>query len=488
MTSLSIPFALDHHGNEVPIDEAERFKANYYRCPECKEIVNPRKGDQRKYFAHKSGVLDETDCSLSSQADVEEMVEELRTSDIEKGEENQDIRVYLGEEPGGRLRLFGVLPSLDWSTIPPGVDIDPLLSDIEVSGSGVERTPVGRSFHPSEPEVTFELDPRSEKYLVEIDGPDRLDDILGEWTADGPTSGDLFVGDQTRARRFQENRQIKHGEWVYVLADAVDVELPDIVETYSLADWTVLAFPARPETEALLEEYSTGLTTDEYGFDADIVLPAHAHPTSDAPISSKPRDAIFVGVVPAPEQDPIFEIVSIPKRHGETVELESTGPGNPRYFKSTLPAQGSKRISVHQRNSSRHRLVHLHAEEDPTEGAQETGIGDIGLSIGHGEDSIHLGPLDEESEYTFPSDFQPQTLPGTITYTGPEGLNLEITGEFPTTYEGNSPLVRTTTNLESFLPNLSHWVNQGCSSVSVEFDGIGTVELNFSEVTSGGNA
>ncbi len=488
MTSLSIPFALDHHGNEVPIDEAERFKANYYRCPECKEIVNPRKGDQRQYFAHKSGVLDETDCSLSSQADVEEMVEELRTSDIEKGEENQKIRVYLGEEPGGRLRLFGVLPSVDWSTIPPGVDIDPLLSDIEVSASGVERSPVGRSFHPSEPEVTFELDPGSENYRLAVSGPARLENILGEWTADGPSSGDLFIGDQTRARRFQESRQIKHGEWVYVLADAVDIELPDIVGTYSLADWTVLAFPARPETEALLEEYSTGLTTDEYGFDADVVLPAHAHPTSDAPISSKPRDTIFVGVVPASEQDPIFEIVSIPKRYGETVELDSTGPGNPRYFKSKLPAQGSKRISVHQRNSSRHRLVHLHAEEDPKKAVPKTRMEGVGLKISQGEDSRQLAPLDEESKYTFPKDFQPQTLQGTVTYTGPEGLNLEIAGEFPSTYEGNSPLVRTTTDLESFLPNLGHWVQQGCSSVSIEFEGIGTVELNFSEVNSGGNA
>ena len=490
MSTLSIPFALDPHGTEVPIDEAIRFKTNYYRCPECSEIVNPRKGEKRSYFAHKSGVLDDTTCSLASQADIDEMVDELRTSDIEKSEQNRNIRVYLSEEPGGRLRLFGVLPSLEWAAVPPRTDIDSVLSQTAIETTGIERSPVAQSFHPSNPEVTFELDPRSEGYSVDIEGPGVAHTVVGNWTSDSLSQGDLFVGDQTRARRFQDKRQIKHGEWVYVLTEDRLTDVPDLVTTFSLAEWTVLAFPARPETEDLLEEHSTSLTTDNYGFDADVVLPAEAHPTSDAPINSAPDDSILVGVVPAAELDPVFEIVSVPKRDGDTVELKSTGPGNPRYFKSAIPTQGSRRISVHQRNSSRHRLVHFHTEET-TERFQdpiEEEMGNIGLEIELDDEPPQLSPLGEVSKYTFPKDFSPMTLPGVVSYSGPSGLTIEVTATFPPSSDGNSTVTRTTTELEPLLPNIGHWIQQGCAEVVFDFDGIGSVRLDFSAVTAGGTA
>ena len=92
MSDISIPVALDPYGNPVPIEEAIRFKSDYYCCPECGEFLEPRKGTSRAHFyAHKKGVLEDTDCSLSSQADIDRMVDDLRTSDIEQEEKERQI-------------------------------------------------------------------------------------------------------------------------------------------------------------------------------------------------------------------------------------------------------------------------------------------------------------------------------------------------------------------------------------------------------------
>jgi len=46
------------------------------------------------------------------------------------------------------------------------------------------------------------------------------------------------------------------------------------------------------------------LTTDDYGFDADVILPAHAHPTIEAPIYGDPSETVLVGITPAEILDP----------------------------------------------------------------------------------------------------------------------------------------------------------------------------------------
>jgi len=179
-----------------------------------------------------------------------------------------------------------------------------LLDDLEVTTDGVTNPPVPSNFHPSESETIFSLNPTAEEFVVDIQGPDELGPILGKWTSDGFEKGDLFVGDQSRARRHRSNRQIKQGEWVYLLTKILPNRLPDVVETHDVGSFNVLAFPARESTEDLLEEYGEGLTTDDYGFDADVILPAHAHPTIEAPIYGDPSETVLVGITPAEILDP----------------------------------------------------------------------------------------------------------------------------------------------------------------------------------------
>jgi len=457
---------------------------DYYRCPKCKEFLDPRQGPKRQYFAHKRGVLDSEDksCPLSSQADVDEMVDELRKSDIEEGEDQRSIRVYLGERHESQLECFGVIPSLEWGQIPQRADVESLLSQLEIATEGVTNPPVPKNSHPRESETVVPLDPEAGDYEVEITGPEELDAITGLWTAEGLSPGDLFVGDQRRARRHQGNRQIKEGEWVYVLTAVAPPHLPDLVSTYEIGSLDVLAFPAREETEELLEEHGKGLTTDEYGFDADVILPADVHPTIEAPVYGTPEKRALVGVTPSDEIDPMFEVVAIPKRAGDVVDLEPTGPGNPRYYPTIIPRDGSRRMSVHQRNSDRHRLVHLHPV-DSDERTPDREATKIGIELYVGDHSVFLSPLNEKQAYEFDQEFNPHTLPAVLEYNGPVGLDLEVTGSFIDDAQFGPRITRFTTAIDELAGELSNWIINGCESVRIEFGGHGAVELTFPQPT-----
>lgn len=489
MSELAIPFALDPHGVEVPIAEATRGRVNYYRCPECGNWLTPFKGPKRKHhFRHKMGVLDDDECELSAISDINRMVDDLRTSDIEKGEKERNIRVYLGEEPGGRHRLFGVIPSADWDQIPVGANIDGLIQQSSVSSKNVIHPPISRSFHPSEAEVTFELDPNSEVYEVVVEGPDELESINGRWTAEGLEPGDIFVGDQTRARRVNSKRRIKPNEWVYTVTEGDVTAKSEEMSVHTVGDVEILSFPAREDTSDKLSELGLDLQTDEYGFDADVILPTDAHPTADKPINAPPGEQVLIGVTPAEDLDPVFEIVSIPRREdNDTVELEQTGPGNTRFYRTQVPKRGSRRISVHQRNSNRHRLVHLHAvEAQDREPLSKSMYGELGLRISvDGEEKL-LSPLDETQSYEFDKDDarSPGALPALVDYVGPEGLEMEIEAAFPSE-ASMSPVHRSTTDLQSELANVGYWVSQGCTNLTIRFDGIGDVELSFPNLISG---
>lgn len=480
MSKLSIPFALGPRGNEVPIKEAQK-KLDYYRCPECNEFVTPRKGSKRQYFAHRKGLLEDTSCSLSSQREVDQMVDDLRTSDVEEGESKRSIRLYIGERYEGTLESFGVIPSLKWGDFPPTKDVNKLLTDLSISTSGIVDPPVPSNFHPSEPEVTFVVDKNASEFYVEINGPDIFNRITGTWTAEGLSAGNLFIGDQRRARRYLTNRQVKIGEWVYLLTSATPDEPPEVMSINEFAEFDVWAFPAREEMEGLLEEYGDGLIIDEFGFDADVVLPPDAHPTSEAPVHGKPNEQALVGVTPTPELDPTFEVVAIPRHEEARINLDPTGPGQPRFYPTTIPPEGSRRVSIHQRNSNRHRLVHLHVDPEAERWTEPSDRREIALQVHRSGDTITLSPVGDQRTAIFDETSNPHALPTLLEYRGPEGLELEVTGEFVPSSTFAPHLTRFTTNINDLAGELVNWVHNGCHTVTVDFDGYGSVSLKFNQ-------
>jgi hypothetical protein len=410
------------------------------------------------------------------------MVDDLRTSEIEESEKERNIRLYIGEHHDGKLECFGVIPSLEWGAIPQGVNVHSLLQQTSIDASGIPTPPVATNFHPSESETRFGVEPAEEEFVVEISGPNELAPITGRWTADGLATGDLFIGDQSRARRYRSDRQVKEGEWVYLVVDTPPRRLPDVVTTYELGPVTVLAFPAREATVDLLERYGNGLTTDSFGFDADVILPARAHPTIEAPIQDRSGVVVLVGVTPAEGLDPTFEVVPIPKESGAVLELDPTGPGNPRYHETRIPTSGSDRFSIHQQNSNRHRLVHLHETTDESQIPEPAeSMGHIGIQLELDDDPVRVTPLGEIQSYRFDSSFNLHLLPTMFKYEGPEGLQLELTARFIDEATFGPTKTKFTDDPTSIPSDILHWATNGCQTVHIDFDGVGTVTLEFAQ-------
>lgn len=477
MSKNSIPTALDPQGTHVPIEEAID-KLDYYRCPECGEFVTPRIGPQRQYFAHRRGVLEDIDCSLAS--DARQVTEELRESDIEKEENNRHIRTYLGERRGKRMDYFGVIRSLEWTDLLPNDDVDELLAATEIQTEGIIKPPVPANFHPTESEVICRIDPTADSIVVDIDGPPALKPITGTWTTDPLGDGDVFVGDQRRARRHADNRQVKQGEWVYIATSDLPDSLPSVATTDEVGGLHLIGIPAREETESLLEQYGGDLTTDQYGFDADVILPAHSHPTEEAPIIAEPSNDALIGIRPDEEIDPIFEIVSIPKTNSQ-VEIKPTGPGNPRFYSTEIPRDGSQRVSVHQKNSSRHRLVHLHAtqsDETPHHQSPASVQPQIGFTYSTDDSEVFLSPVNGQRSYTVDPNTDPATLPDRIDYVGPEGLTFDIRLRIQ---DDNTSTFRSRlgVEMEDIRDEIYHWVVDGCEMIKIVLDTLGTVTLEF---------
>lgn len=479
MSKLSIPFGLDPEGTKTPIEEAQR-KTDYYRCPECGEFLAPRIGTQRQYFAHKQGVLEDISCSLSSEEGVEKMIEDLRTSDIEEDERERSIRTYLGQRHNTGIELFGIVPSLDWDQIQENEDVDTLLEKVEIEATGITHPPVPSNFHPSEAEVTLDLDPTADRYKLQITGPDALGSITGTWTTSGLHHGDLFVGDETRAQRYNSERQVRKDTWVYLVSKNPPKSKVSFVDVYDFADVALVGFRTSERTEPFIDRYGGGLSTENYGFDADVVLPAHANPTVEAPLYAPLEESVLVGVTPSEEVDPIFEVVSIPKDANDTVEIDRTGPGNPRYYTTEVPPDGSRRVSIHQRNSDRHRLIHLHpSEESSNIDTHEPGSRRIGIEIQDKNHREFLTPIGEQSSKHMPADFNPHLLHTNLEYVGPENLELEVTVTFAEDASLGPTISRDVTAIADIIPEIVHWVESGCTDLEIRFNGIGTVSIRF---------
>jgi len=183
------------------------------------------------------------------------MIEDLRTSDIEEGERERSIRTYLGQRHDGGIELFGIVPSLSWDQIQEDEDVDTLLEKVEIEATGITHPPVPSNFHPSEAEVTLDLDPTADSYELQISGPDVLGSITGTWTTSGLQHGDLFVGDETRAQRYNSDHQVRKDMWVYLVSKNPPKSEVSFVDVYDFAPKSLVGFRASEKTEPFLDRY-----------------------------------------------------------------------------------------------------------------------------------------------------------------------------------------------------------------------------------------
>jgi hypothetical protein len=482
MSDAQISAALDPEGHIVPIEAAER-RANYYRCPECGDYLTVRKGDIRKpHFAHAPGTMQKHDCRLGTESGVREMQEEHRKADTEKSEQQRQIRVFLSEVYGSTLRLTGVIPALNWKDLDDPASIDSELDATTVSSKGTTEKPQASWFHPTEPQVEVELDPSAKQYVTQVDSGGRFDTIDGNWQADGLAAGDVFVGQPTHAERHGADSDplVREGEWVFIIVENTQDEVTDRVETYQIGSWNVVGFEVDEDTRSLLREYAGIEKTDQYGFNADILLPPGADPRSEAPIFGQSEEEAFVAVAPPEESDPTFEVVSVPSSGKEPAELERTGPGQPRFFRPRFPEQGSRRLSIHWTN--RHRLIHLHAQDAGTEPARNWGDEPVlGVRIEMDNETEFLHPIRGPNSITVRPSTQDRSVAEILLFEGPDGYTVEIEGKFPEDADFPQTLRQVEVRFDEAQRLIHTWEQEECDLVTISFDAAGQVEIELED-------
>lgn len=482
MTDLQISAALDPEGRIVPIEAADR-RANYYRCPECGDYLTVRKGTIRTpHFAHAPGTMQEHDCRLGTESGVREMEEEHRKSDTEKSEQHRQIRLFLGESYGSTVQLTGVIPALNWADVDDPTNIDSVLDETTVTADGTTESLQSSWFHPTEPRVEVDIDPGSEGYAIHLDTGGEFDTIEGRWEADGLSAGDVFIGEPNHAERYEGDGDplVSEGDWVFIIAENAPDSAPDGVETYIIGSWDVIGFEVGENTRQYLREYADITQTDQYGFNADILLPAEADPRSEAPIFGRPEEEALIAVIPPAESNPTFEVVSVPSSGEESAELDRTGPGEPRFFRPRFPEQGSRRLSIHW--TSRHRLIHLHADEAEYESTPDWSTEPaIGVWVETDEETELLHPIRGPDAITVRPSTQEKSVAEMLAFKGPEGYQVELKGEFPEEADFPRTLRREGVSFEDARRMIHTWVQEECDRVSVLFDSAGRVEIEFED-------
>jgi hypothetical protein len=133
----------------------------------------------------------------------------------------------------------------------------------------------------------------------------------------------------------------------------------------------------------------------------------------------------------------------------------------------------------------------LHADDQDTETIPDQLVdAEIGLLYSDDETETMVSPIGEQASLTIESDVSPVSLPSAVDYIGPAGLEVEVTAYFPESHSDAPFIRRSPESLESVLPNVGHWVQQGCTEAEFAFDGMGSVALQFSQnmesATAGG--
>jgi len=381
----------------------------------------------------------------------------------------------------GGIELFGIVPSLSWDQIQEDEDVDTLLEKVEIEATGITHPPVPSNFHPSEAEVTLDLDPTADSYELQISGPDVLGSITGTWTTSGLQHGDLFVGDETRAQRYNSDHQVRKDMWVYLVSKNPPKSEVSFVDVYDFAKVSLVGFRASEKTEPFLDRYGEASVQKTTASMLTLYYPHTQTQQWRHPYTHHQRNQ-FSSELLLRGSRPNIRGRFIPKDANETVEIDRTGAGNPRYYTTEVPSDGSRRVSIHQRNSDRHRLIHLHPSEESTiVDATEPESRRIGIEIQDEEHRDFLSPIGGPSSKRMPVGFNPHLLHTNLEYVGPEDLELEVIATFAEGASLGPTISRDVTAISDIISEVVHWVESGCNELEIRFNGIGTISICFPE-------
>jgi hypothetical protein len=478
-----IPFALDPHGNEVHISEATGGEPRgYYTCPDCGGPLQTRTGDTyQHYFAHYPGVLDERDCNLGTPDAIRKLTEEKRTSDRERTYDQHTITLGLRIQYG-IPQLIGILPTLNWEDINQNTSPDDVLQDISIKGTHIEGSFQRNNFHPNETEATVTLEQGAQEYSIHIQTNDNsaLEKLAGNWKAEGVKPGDVFVGDQTRAHRVSGQVKASNGDWVGIITDDDPNDRRDEVDVYEVGDYYIVGFQYHDEQDILADYLGEEIVQRER-FSADLVLPPRSTPNSEAPQAIMAGEKILVGITPAPETDPEFEIVPFPRDAGDVDQLDALGEGVARFWGQSFPGSEALQVTVHRPNTDEHRLLQFeptetvdypHWEFEPS----------LSLTIRAQDETHELNPIMGPTELTLPQTVDTSGFVDNLEMTSPDNYRFDLLLDLDTSAD-HGTVRRQNVTLSEVKPLIKEALKEGTKLLQFKLDGLPNISISF-EATS----
>jgi len=474
-----IPFAQDPHGNEIHISEAdEGTPRGYYTCPDCGGPLQTRTGDTyQHYFAHYPGVLDERDCSLGTPDAIRKLTEEKRTSDRERTYDQHTIPLGLRIQYG-IVQLIGILPTLNWEDLDQNTSPDDALQDISVKGTHIEGSFQRNNFHPNETEATVTLEQGVQEYSIHIQTNDNpaLDKLAGKWKAEGVKPGDVFVGDRTRAHRVSGQVKASAGDWVGIVTDDAPNDSRDEVDVYEVGEHYIVGFQYHDEQDILTDYLGEEMVKRER-FSADLVLPPRSTPNSEAPQAILAGEEILVGITPAPETDPEFEIIPFPRDAGDLDQLDALGEGIPRFWGQPFPGSEALQLTVHRPNTDEHRLLQFeptetvdypHWESEPR----------LSLTVKAQDETYELNPVKGPTELTLQQTVDATEFVDHLEMTSPQSYRFDILLNLDTSAD-HSTVRRQNVTLTEVKPVIKEALREGSKLLQFKLDGLPNMTISF---------
>lgn len=474
-----IPFAQDPHDNEIHISEADEGKPKgYYTCPDCKGPLQTRVGDTYQHcFAHYPGVLDERDCSLGTPDAIRKLTEEKRTSDRERSYDQHTIPLGLSIQYD-IVQVIGILPPLNWDNLDHNSSPEDVLADLTIESDHIQNSFQPENFHPNNLEATVTLEQDIEEYSIDIqtNNNPELEKLAGRWEAEGVKSGDIFIGDQTRAHRVSGQIKASAGDWVGIVTDDDPKDPRDEVDVYKVGDYYLVGFQ-HSEEQDILADYIGEEMVQRERFSADLVLPPRSTPNSEAPQPIMTGEEILVGITPSPETDPEFEIIPFPRDIGDIDELDALGKGVTRFWKRPFSGPESLQVTVHRPNTNEHRLLQFeptetvdypHWESEPR----------LSLTVRAQDETHELNPVTGPTELNLPQTMDADGFVDQLEMTSPDNYRFDVLLELDSSANYSS-VRRQNKTLAEVRPLIKEALREGSKLLRFKLDGLPNMTISF---------
>ena len=466
-----IPLALDPSDITVSIDDAYEYP-RYYRCIECNNYLQVRHGNIRAwYFAHYPQTTDSPECSLRTVGGIKDLIEDLRTSPIEKSEKGHNLRIaILPDFYTGAVKVVALIQNPLSELVGDMDNVATILNTLQVKGTGLLNGFDRRIFRPSRPVVRLELDPDTASYKLDFESNPELKGLNGQWVSKGIQVGDIFAGNRSIPERVENYRKISESASIFEVVETVPQE----------GSKSVLKIGKKFAIERQIDELtnknneggkSAGISLKS--FEVDVIEPQLSDPWGDDVIYGPPNSEALLAIRPRIGLDPEFEIVSVPKTADSIAKIGREGKGKIRYHRLHFPSFGSYRITIHHADS--HVYLHFFATKENTEKVDLNLVKTlVGITYVNNENKFEtVYPWENRTVYL------KRALIPQIKVFHPEGLPIDI--EIRTSKEPSKPVVKQTLKdleLTNFIDTLAE---EGFKTFLLKLKGFGHVRIKLAE-------